>query len=85
MWKFLIYEKWMKSMLYTSWVFKISKILLYENFDSYDYNMKFKKNTNWYILVFYTFETINNPITIVPFIIFSYTWSKSETLTFMHL
>ncbi len=33
-------------MLYTSWVFKISKMLLYENFDSYDYNIKSKKNTN---------------------------------------
>jgi hypothetical protein len=30
-------------MLYANWVFKISKIFLYENFDNYDYNVKFKK------------------------------------------
>jgi len=44
----------------------------------YDYNMNFLK-THWYILVFYPFESIKNPIIVVfssYFQIFVQKWDK---------
>jgi len=46
---------------------------------NYDYDMK-KIETHWYILMFYSFESTKNPITIV----LSYTWNKSVTPIFMY-
>jgi hypothetical protein len=44
----------------TSWVFKISNILLCENFDK----LWLWYEKNWNTLMFYPFENIKNPITI---------------------